>query len=56
MSWIQRKLDGSDDYDQQQVIKEYFDNKLKMQQLLQEQHDQEVKKFWNEYEDEYYNG
>jgi len=42
----------SDDVDQQQVIKEYFDNKEQVR-LLQEQ---EIKKFWSEYEDEYYNG
>ena len=47
MSWVQRKLDGSDDYDQQQVINEYFENK---------QRENELKKFWAEYEDEYYNG
>ena len=54
MSWVQRKLDGSDDYDQQQVIKEYFEQK---QKLLREQAEaEEVKKFWAEYGDEYYNG
>jgi len=47
MSWIQRKLDGSDDYDQQAVIKEYFENK---------QRENELKKFWEEYEDEYFTG
>ena len=56
MSWVARKICMSDDVDQQQVIKEYFDNKEQvrlLQELLQEQ---EIKKFWSEYEDEYYNG
>ena len=52
MSWVARKLCMSDDVDHKEVIKEYFDNK-EQQRLLQEQ---EIKKFWNEYEDEYYNG
>jgi len=52
MSWVARKICMSDDVDQQQVIKEYFDNKEQVR-LLQEQ---EIKKFWSEYEDEYYNG
>ena len=52
MSWVARKICMSDDVDQQQVIKECFDNKEQVR-LLQEQ---EIKKFWSEYEDEYYNG
>ena len=52
MSWVGRKLSMSDDVDQKEVIKEYFDNKEQVR-LLQEQ---EIKKFWSEYEDEYYNG
>ena len=51
MSWIGRKLSMSDDVDQKEVIKEYFEQKEK--QTLQEE---EVKKFWQEYEDDYYHG
>jgi len=56
MSWVQRKLDGSDDYDQQEVIKEYFEHKQKMQLLEEQRQTEEIKKFWAEYEDSYYNG
>jgi hypothetical protein len=51
MSWVARKLAGADNEDQQQVIKEYFEHKER--QILQEQ---EIKKFWEEYGDEYYTG
>ena len=49
MSWVGRKISMSDDVDQQQVINEYFMIKEKERQ-------EELKKFWAEYEDEYYNG
>ena len=51
MSWVARKICMSDDVNQDQVIKEYFDKKE--QKLLEEQ---EIKKFWEEYGDEYYMG
>lgn len=47
MSWVARKLCKSDDIDQEQVIKEYFDKKE--QKLLQEK---QLMEFWKEYEDE----
>jgi len=47
MSWIARKVAGLDNEDQQQVIQEYLDNKEK---------ENELKKFWEEYEDEYFTG
>lgn len=40
----------SDDVDQKQVIKEYFEHKA---QVLEEE---EIKKFWEEYGDEYFTG
>ena len=54
MSWVARKVAGLDNEDQQQVIQNYF----KQKQLLNEQtqQDQEVKKFWDEYGDEYFTG
>lgn len=51
MSWVGRKISMSDDVDQKQVIEEYFN--LKEQKRLEEE---EVKKFWEEYEDEYFTG
>ena len=56
MSWVQRKLDGSDDYDQQQVIKEYFENKKKQMLLEEQAQAEQIKRFWAEYGDDYYNG
>ena len=47
MSWVARKLCGSDWEDQQQVVQEYFDKKE--QKLLQEK---QLMEFWKEYEDE----
>jgi len=47
MGWAARKICESDDIDQQQVIKEYFDKKE--QKLLQEKL---LAEFWKEYEDE----
>ena len=47
MSWIARKIAGLDNEDQQQVIQEYLDNKEK---------ENELKKFWEEYEQEYFHG
>jgi len=47
MSWVARKISMSDDVDQQQVIKEYFDHKE--QKALQEKL---LAEFWKEYEDE----
>jgi len=47
MSWVARKLTGEDYIDQQQVIKEYFEQKE--QKLLQEK---QLAEFWKEYEDE----
>lgn len=52
MSWVARKLCGSDNEDVKLIQEEYFKMKEK-QRLLKEE---EVKKFWQEYEDEYYNG
>ena len=49
MSWVARKLTGDDGVDQQQVITEYFEYKEKQRQ-------EELKKFWEEYEDEYFTG
>ena len=51
MSWVARKLCMSDDVDQDQVIREYLDKKE--MKLLEEQ---EIKKFWEEYGDEYFTG
>jgi len=47
MSWIARKIARLDNEDQQQVIQEYLDNK---------ERENELKKFWEEYEDEYFTG
>jgi thiamine kinase-like enzyme len=49
MSWVARKQAGSDWEDQQQVINEYFEHKEK-------ERENEIKKFWEEYEDEYFAG
>ena len=49
MSWVGRKLAMSDDVDQKQVINEYFE-------LKEKQREEELKKFWEEYEQEYFNG
>jgi len=46
MSWIARKLCMSDEIDQQQVIKEYFEQK-EQAKLLQEK---QLTEFWKEYE------
>ena len=45
MGWAARKLCKSDDIDQEQVIKEYFDKKE--QKMLQEK---QLIEFWKEYE------
>ena len=50
MSWVGRKISMSDDVDQKQVTQEYFDHKAKLRE------EEEVKKFWEEYEDEYFTG
>jgi hypothetical protein len=47
MSWVARKLAGADEYDQQQVIQEYLQQKE--QKLLQEKL---LAEFWKEYDDE----
>lgn len=47
MSWVARKVAGLDNEDQQQVIKEYFQHK---------EDESEIKKFWEEYGDEYFTG
>ena len=52
MSWIARKIAGLDNEDIQAIQEAYF--KSKQKELLLEQ--EEKKKFWQEYEDEYYNG
>jgi len=44
MSWVGRKLSMSDDVDQKEVIKEYFEYKQTQEQLLAE--------FWKEYEED----
>jgi hypothetical protein len=44
----------SDDVDQEQVIKEFFEQERKRKLLLEQE--QEVKKFWEEYGDEYFTG
>ena len=49
MSWVGRKLSMSDDVDQKQVINEYFE-------LKEKQREEELKKFWEEYEQEYFHG
>ncbi len=54
MSWLARKLSMSDDVDQEQVIKEFFEQERKRKLLLEQE--QEVKKFWEEYGDEYFTG
>ena len=52
MSWIARKIAGLDNEDIQKIQEEYFKAKEKERLLLEE----EKKKFWQEYEDDYYNG
>ena len=52
MSWMARKIAGLDNEDNKKIYEEYFKIKQKEQQLLEE----EKKKFWQEYEDDYYNG
>ena len=47
MSWVARKIAGLDNENQELVIYEYFKHK---------QQQEEIKKFWEEYEDEYYAG
>jgi len=47
MSWIARKLTGADEYDQEQVIQEYLQQRE--QKLLQEKL---LAEFWKEYDDE----
>jgi len=52
MSWIARKISGSDNEDVRLIQEEYFKIKANEQKLREE----EIKKFWQEYEDEYFNG
>jgi hypothetical protein len=47
MSWMARKLAGTDEYDQEQVIQEYLQQKE--QTLLQEKL---LAEFWKEYEED----
>jgi hypothetical protein len=47
MSWVARKLTGADEYDQQQVIQEYLQQKE--QKLLQEKL---LAEFWKEMEED----
>ena len=47
MSWVARKLTGADEYDQQQVIEEYLQQK---EQTLTQ--DKLLAEFWKEYDDE----
>ena len=51
MSWVGRKISMSDDVDQYQVILEYFEKKAQ-----EREEREEVKKFWEEYGDEYFTG
>ena len=46
MGWAARKLCKSDDIDQQQVIKEYFELKEQAKMLQEKQ----LMEFWKEYE------
>lgn len=56
MSWVARKIAGLDNEDQKQVEVEYFKRKQE-ERLLTEQHQsEEIKKFWAEYGDQYFNG
>lgn len=56
MSWIARKVAGLDNENQKQVEAEYFKRKEQERLLLEQARAEEVKKFWAEYGDEYYNG
>ena len=49
MSWVGRKLSMSDDVDQKEVINEYF-------MIKEKEREEELKKFWEEYGDEYFTG
>ena len=51
MSWVARKVAGLDNEDQQQVIKEYFEQKA---HIINEQ--KEIEKFWAEYKEDQQNG
>lgn len=58
MSWVARKIGGLDNEDQKMIEAEYFASK-RVQQMFDEQkkHEQEeLKKFWAEYGDEYFHG
>lgn len=58
MSWVARKVAGLDNEDQKQIEQQYFINK-RIQSLIEEQkkvQDEELKKFWESYGDEYFNG
>jgi len=52
MSWLARKMAGLDSEDIKQIEEAYWQAKEKERLLME----QEVKKFWSEYEEEYYNG
>ena len=52
MSWLTRKMAGLDNEDIQAINEAYFKANEKERLLME----QEVKKFWSEYEEEYYNG
>lgn len=58
MSWVARKIGGLDNEDQKQIEAQYFINK-RIQSLIEEQkkvEQEELKKFWESYGDEYFNG
>ena len=58
MSWVARKVAGLDNEDQKQIEAQYFINK-NIQKLIEEQkkvEQEELKKFWESYGDEYFNG
>lgn len=58
MSWVARKIGGLDNEDQKQVEQQYFLNKQTVR-LIEEQkkvQDEELKKFWEAYGDEYFTG
>ena len=55
MSWVARKIAGLDNEHIQKIQEEYFKAKEKSLFILEDEQEEE-KKFWQEYEDEYYNG